>query len=471
MPILVTVKDPDLHIDPDFPHDSRSVGDSLDPTLRWIPVRRLRPDVAFPDWCLFDGVEPADLLQGALGDCWLIAAMAVLAEYPDTVRSLFLRPNNSDKGHVPRNGMYVIRLFDYTSNSFRDVTVDEYVPYQPSTGLCEFAKPHGNEVWVLLLEKAMAKVMGSYAALQSGNAGVAFRAFTGEQNIGLWQRRASSTDWKELKLQEGGTAFAAAADQQQRNSDSFFDALLDFCGRNYLMCTSIGAKVAKAEDVRRDGLIEGHAYSILSVVELEGQRLIKMRNPWGNATEWNGAWSDKSNSWVKFPIVKARLRPQQGPDGIFWMAWADFANNFTGVYVCYKAMHGRAGAAFSEGEISKRLTAEKRRLYVREEIERCFKIRDRDRDQVLNPAELAEVMADLGMDGSKANKLVKVVDVNSDGKVDLQEFLDWVLGDSSTAQKKASQVALNRAIGHNLRMGMNPLGDDKDEKNKIYDGM
>ena len=50
------------------------------------------------------------------------------------------------------------------------------------------------------------------------------------------------------------------------------------------------------------GLVDAHAYSLLSVHELtDGNgklvRLFKIRNPWG-FREWTGDWSDKSAKWT-----------------------------------------------------------------------------------------------------------------------------------------------------------------------------
>ena len=50
--------------------------------------------------------------------------------------------------------------------------------------------------------------------------------------------------------------------------------------------------------------MQGHAYSILDVREVDDVRLRELRKPWGN-TEWNGDWSDSSDLWTK----RARVRP------------------------------------------------------------------------------------------------------------------------------------------------------------------
>jgi calpain-15 len=41
-----------------------------------------------------------------------------------------------------------------------------------------------------------------------------------------------------------------------------------------------------------EGLIYGHAYSIIKVISCQGHQLLKIRNPWGNF-EWQGDWCDK----------------------------------------------------------------------------------------------------------------------------------------------------------------------------------
>jgi len=75
----------------------------------------------------------------------------------------------------------------------------------------------------------------------------------------------------------------------------------------------------------RKGIYEGHAYSILKAVEIDGQRLVCLRNPWGEE-EWNGPWSDGSKEWT--PEWMKKLDHRFGDDGVFWMSYADLLKKF-----------------------------------------------------------------------------------------------------------------------------------------------
>ncbi|CAN0512886.1 unnamed protein product, partial [Ectocarpus sp. 12 AP-2014] len=55
------------------------------------------------------------------------------------------------------------------------------------------------------------------------------------------------------------------------------------------------------ERVRKDGLIENHAYSIMRAIDMHGEKLIQMRNPWGKKGEWKGRWADGTSQWKTSP--------------------------------------------------------------------------------------------------------------------------------------------------------------------------
>jgi len=46
-------------------------------------------------------------------------------------------------------------------------------------------------------------------------------------------------------------------------------------------------------------------------------------------TEWNGAWSDKSEEWTKHPDIAKQLKVNDANDGLFWISFDDFVDNFS----------------------------------------------------------------------------------------------------------------------------------------------
>uniref|UniRef100_A0A183I9P8 Calpain catalytic domain-containing protein n=1 Tax=Soboliphyme baturini TaxID=241478 RepID=A0A183I9P8_9BILA len=51
----------------------------------------------------------------------------------------------------------------------------------------------------------------------------------------------------------------------------------------------------------------------------ETVELIRLRNPWGQKTEWNGAWGDRSKEWKSVSEEqKRRLKLRVLDDGEFW---------------------------------------------------------------------------------------------------------------------------------------------------------
>ena len=76
-----------------------------------------------------------------------------------------------------KNGRYTVRWWQ--DGEPIEVTVDDYFPCDPKTGEPAFSRCMGNELWVCLLEKAWAKVHGSYQQIESGHVGEVLSAFTG----------------------------------------------------------------------------------------------------------------------------------------------------------------------------------------------------------------------------------------------------------------------------------------------------
>jgi hypothetical protein len=114
---------------------------------------------------------------------------------------------------------------------------------------------------------------------------------------------------------------------------------------NYLM----GASTSGGhENQREDGIVTGHAYSLLvaKTITADGRkhRMVCLRNPWGNDKEWNGAFSDHWSGWSRYPQLKAQTIGSRGwyggvaADGKFWMSYEDFKNVWETVVVAKKSM-------------------------------------------------------------------------------------------------------------------------------------
>ena len=40
---------------------------------------------------LYEGIDPADVRQGILGDCWFLSSLSALAEKPERIKKLFMK--------------------------------------------------------------------------------------------------------------------------------------------------------------------------------------------------------------------------------------------------------------------------------------------------------------------------------------------------------------------------------------------
>lgn len=113
-----------------------------------------------PNIKIIGEVDPSDIAQGTVGDCWLLSAIACLSEFDGAIRRLFRHTKGLHK--MPfrdgRPNMYTVTLWDLTKWKEVDVVIDERLCLKADgTGLLG-AKPSAddNELWVPYLEKALA---------------------------------------------------------------------------------------------------------------------------------------------------------------------------------------------------------------------------------------------------------------------------------------------------------------------------
>ncbi|XP_065878809.1 calpain-type cysteine protease DEK1 [Euphorbia lathyris] len=253
--------------------------------------------------CLFSGsVNPSDVCQGRLGDCWFLSAVAVLTEV-SRISEVIITPEYNEEG------IYTVRFC--IQGEWVPVVVDDWIPCE-SAGKPAFATSRkSNELWVSILEKAYAKLHGSYEALEGGLVQDALVDLTGGAGEEIDMRSAQA----QIDLASG----------------RLWSQILRFKQEGFLL----GAGSPSGSDVHisSSGIVQGHAYSLLQVREVDGHKLVQIRNPWANEVEWNGPWSDSSPEWTDRMKHKLKHIPQS-KDGIFWMSWQDFQIHFRSIYVC-----------------------------------------------------------------------------------------------------------------------------------------
>ncbi|XP_034934102.1 calpain-A isoform X2 [Chelonus insularis] len=297
-----------LFEDPEFPAVDSSLYFSRRPD-RYIEWKRPM-EIADDPQLFVEGYSRFDVQQGELGDCWLLAAVANLTMYPQLFFQVVPEDQSFGEDYA---GIFHFRFWQY--GRWVDVVIDDRLPTYHGQ-LMYLHSAENNEFWSALLEKAYAKLHGSYEALKGGTTCEAMEDFTG-----------------------GVTEMY----QMDETPPNLFHILLKAHERNSMLGCSIEPDPNVLEAETPQGLIRGHAYSITRVqyVDIATPNtsgkipLLRLRNPWGNEAEWNGPWSDGSPEWRFIPDhEKEKLGLTFDIDGEFWMSFQDFKTYFTSLEIC-----------------------------------------------------------------------------------------------------------------------------------------
>nr|CDS34356.1 calpain A [Hymenolepis microstoma] len=295
-----------LFEDPDFPANSSSLFYSMAAPsgIEWKRPSEICREPKF----ISGGRSRFDVRQGELGDCWLLAAVANLAMYEDLLNQVI--PPNQEFNCSSYCGAF--RFVFWRFGEWVEVVIDDRLPTRNGSLIFMHSVDH-DEFWSALLEKAYAKLFGSYETLRGGSTIEALEDFTG----GLGENY----------------------DLRGKEPKDFSKILAKCFTRQTLMSCSINADPHVLEARQPNGLIKGHAYSITSVAEVNTRsgkvQLIRIRNPWGNEAEWNGPWSDRSSEWNSISASERReLGITVEADGEFWMCYDDFVREFEKVEMC-----------------------------------------------------------------------------------------------------------------------------------------
>ncbi|XP_030155331.1 calpain-12 [Lynx canadensis] len=294
-----------LFCDPYFPAGPDALGyDELGPDSEKAKgVEWLRPQefCAEPQFICED-MSRTDVCQGRLGNCWFLAAAASLTLYPRLLCRVVPPGQGFQGGYA---GVFHFQLWQF--GRWVDVVVDDRLPVRDGK-LMFVRSDQRNEFWAPLLEKAYAKLHGSYEVMRGGHMNEAFVDFTGGVGEVLYLRR---------------------------DTPGLFSALRHALAKESLVGAT--ALSDRGEYRTEDGLVKGHAYSVTGTYKVSlgftKVRLLRLRNPWGRV-EWTGAWSDSCPRWDALPAECRDALLVKKEDGEFWMGLEDFVRCFNTVQVC-----------------------------------------------------------------------------------------------------------------------------------------
>jgi len=245
-------------------------------------------------------IDIDDIVQGELGDCYFLSSLSSLAENPIRIRNLFISKRINEN-----SGIFCVNICH--EGEWRAVYIDDYFPiHKDCSGLCFSKSKQGdNELWVPILEKAWAKLYGNYEKIEAGLTRDVLRDLTGAPTKVVWS-----------------------------DDPNLWIELLNGEAKDYIMTAgAIDAEQMKKVKMH-EGMVVGHAYSLISVAEVLGYRLIKLRNPWGKG-EWKGAWSDEDPIWAKISEEeKKAIGYNLEDDGCFFMDLDDFSQIYGDVQIC-----------------------------------------------------------------------------------------------------------------------------------------
>ncbi|XP_046565478.1 calpain-A-like [Haliotis rubra] len=294
------VQEGQMWTDPDFPLHV-AITDNASKHLLW-----MRPQEFVSDPVLFsNGTFRLDIQQRNFGTCWFLAMLSTLADKPDLCKQVI-----NERSYTPRtDGICHCRLWRF--GEWEDVYIDDHLPVFPDgrTMYGAASATARNEMWVPFMEKALARLHGSYTVVEGGYTSDAYLMLTGgvAEKIDFYNTRSRAAAY------------------------NIFSRISNALNTEALVTCSVSSRYHG-----KMGLMGPHAYSISGtfvVTRRDGVKvpLLRIRNPHGRH-EWTGRWCDGSGEWDT--LAEGSHIHRNRNEGEFWIDVGDFLRYFKNVTIC-----------------------------------------------------------------------------------------------------------------------------------------
>ncbi|CAF1095120.1 unnamed protein product [Adineta steineri] len=307
--ITYCIKNKIHFVDDQFLPSDRSIGTgSFDNISQWLRISDVAP---LPDdppnlpWTIFSSPQPSDIQQGALGNCWLIAALALISERPRLLEHILLTKQ------INSQGVYLVRICH--NGLWKTIIVDDCFPCTKHKRLV-FTQAKRRQLFVPLIEKACAKLFGSYSSLKSGNMLEGLQLLTG-----------APCDYIDLK-----------PSKNLLESDIVWAKLLSACESKLLIGASTSGTNVNRDEYAAVHINSNHAFSILAAHTLinDTSRFILVRDPHSR--------SRYTEDLITKPILEQlrKVNPTHRSTGAFWISWPRFLHFFESITIStYNSNH------------------------------------------------------------------------------------------------------------------------------------
>ncbi|CAL2038966.1 unnamed protein product [Caenorhabditis brenneri] len=305
----------EVYIDPEFPPNETSIGVIKNKDTGEVQVQKsepwLQPKEFIKPWCflredcvdewkVWDDPQPFHVKQGNLGNCGLIATLMAVAQKKKLIEQIVPK-----RDYTMDCGIVQVRLF--VNGEWKVIKTDFHIPQKDGYEL--FSRMTKRQCWVAFIEKAFAKVKGSYGQLHCFCPTEAFTCLTGHPSKAICINSENNCDglWEELvKHNSSGYLLVAATPNTENGSE----------------------EEKKYKDVH---LLSQHGYAILGLNEHGGHRLLRLGN--GGRYRFTGKWSHLHAYDNEFLKDLCPLDRKMSNWGIFWMEIGEFRQFFSCYYV------------------------------------------------------------------------------------------------------------------------------------------
>ena len=218
-----------------------------------------------------DGPDENDISQGAMGDCWLVGALASISHCRQDVIKNMIKDNEDGTADVTLHRELMPGIFRKET-----YTVRKSVFGRRSCGTNLKMMSKSNEtLWAQMVEKAYAAYLArgnesiDYNAIKGGGGGekVAFRTLLGKESNKDYDSKRLKGDKKEL-----------------------FQKIKRALNSGTPLWYAILKLTSGIKDTDGDKVWQCHAYSIMGAYENNDRYYLRLRNPWG----YNGIFTHKS---------------------------------------------------------------------------------------------------------------------------------------------------------------------------------